>query len=534
MKSSHQALLLPLLIAFSATAKAQAPRAAQENAPRLVVSLLIDGLRSDYMEAFRPLFGDDGLRRLMDGGQVYPNAAAASDFADRAAATASLSTGAAPADHGIVALRWLDRQTGRPVGAVEDSAAKGMNTSETASPVHLVVSTLGDELKVATEGKALVYAVAPFSDAAILSAGHSADAALWLDSRTGQWCTTDYYGALPSVANVRSKINSVADRLKRSKWQPVTPLVGNFSYFLGRGVKQPFSHDLQADDGFERFKTSALVNEEVTGMAESCVATTMLGADDVTDYLAVSLYAGTYMHRPVSSAGMELQDTYVRLDRAVASLINTIEKKVGLDRTLFVLTSTGTEEEETENLEAYRLPGGTIDMKRTAGLLNIYLAALYGGGQYVDGALGTQIYLNHQTLEERHLAVSEVLTRAEDFLLQVRGVKDVYTSRRLLQGAWTPGLSRIRAAYNASVSGDILIEVSPGWKYVNEDTRESRLVRASFVPFPIVFYGYGIRPETLDVPATTDCIAPTLSKAMRIRAPSACKAAPLSLNNKQN
>ena len=532
MKSSSQAILLPLLIALSATAKAQTPRAVQEAAPRLVVSLLVDGLRSDYMEAFRPLFGDDGLRRLMDGGQVYANASSVSDFADRAAATASLVTGAAPADHGIVAFHWFDRQTGRPVGAVEDSAAKGYNTVETVSPVHLVVSTLGDELKVATEGKALVYALAPFSDAAILSAGHSADAALWIDGRTGQWCTTDYYGALPAAANVRSKMQPVADRLKREKWQPLTPLVGNFSYFLGRGVKQPFSHDLQSPDSFERFKTSALINEEVVAMAESCVASTMLGADDVTDYLAVSLYAGTYMHQPVSKVGMELQDTYVRLDRAVASLINAVEKKVGLDRALFVLTSTGTEEEDTENPEAYRLPGGTLDMKRTAGLLNMYLAALYGGGQYVDGAFGTQIYLNHQTLEDRHLAVSEVMTRAEDFLLQVSGVKDVYTSRRLLQGAWTPGLSRIRAAYNVSVSGDLLLEVSPGWKYVNEDTRESHLVRASYVPFPIVFYGYGINPKVIETPVETDCIAPTLSKAMRIRAPSACKAAPLSLNNK--
>lgn len=532
MKNSKGALLIPFLIAFSATGKAQTTHSVQETAPRLVVSILVDGLRSDYMEAFRPLFGTDGLRRLMDGGQVYANASSASDFADRAAATASLATGAAPADHGIVALRWFDRQTARPIAAVEDATAKGVNTSETASPVHLVVSTLGDELKVATEGKALVYAVAPFSDAAILSAGHAADAALWIDGKTGQWCTTDYYGALPAVANARSKMQPVTDRLKREKWQPVTPLVGNFSYFLGRGVKQPFSHDLSTLASFEAFKTSALINEEVAAMAESCVTNTMLGADDVTDYLALSLYAGTFLHQPVSSAGMELQDTYVRLDRAVASLINAVEKKVGIDRALFVLTSTGTEEEDTENPEAYRLPGGTLDMKRTAGLLNMYLAALYGGGQYVDGAFGTQIYLNHQTLEDRHLAVSEVMTRAEDFLLQVRGVKDVYTSRRLLQGAWTPGLSRIRAAYNASVSGDILIEVSPGWKYINEDTKESRLVRASFVPFPIVFYGYGISPKVIETPVSTDCIAPTLSKAMRIRAPSACKAAPLSLNNK--
>lgn len=525
--TATQRYVLSLLTAMSALASAEgAPLTAGKPVPKVVVNILVDQLRSDYLQAFMPLYGDAGFRRLLREGRVYAQAEYPLAAHDRAAAAATVATGTTPSDHGIIALRWLDRATLRPVFCVDDAAYAGVRTTEGSSPKHLGVSTLGDELKVATEGAAQVYSIAPFREAAILSAGHAADGVVWIDDRTGQWCTTSYYGTLPSWAAVRNN-GSLMNRLGNLTWKPSSELVGNFSYFLSGGMKRPFAHSLKGEGRFAAFKTTGLVNEEVAALADHCISGTTLGTDGITDYLSVMFYAGNFENRSVSAAPMELQDIYVRLDRALADLIGSVERKVGLQNALFVLTSTGTEEEEDEDLTKYRIPSGTLDMKRTAALLNMYLVAIYGQGQYVDAVFGRQLYLNHELLERKQLKLNDVLDRVQDFLLQISGIKDVYTSQRLLQGAWTPGISRIRNGYNARFSGDVMIEVAPGWRYVHTDTRESRLVVASYIPFPLFFFGYGLPAATVETPVTVDYVAPTLSQAMRIRAPNACNVKPL-------
>lgn len=522
-------LLLSLLVAVSAlSAEARGTSAPENGVPRLVVNILIDQLRTDYLEAFMPLYGDDGFRRMLNESRIYPNAEYPMARPDRASATATVATGTTPAGHGIVARQWLNRSTLRPTFCLADERFTGTGgNAEKYSPVNLGVSTIGDELKVATEGKALVYAIAPQAEEAVLAAGHAADGAVWIDDRNGRWGSSSYYGALPSWANVRNQYHPAEELLKNTVWKPSSELVGNFSYFLSGGMKQPFAHKMKGERRFAAFKTSGLVNEEVAAAATACIESTMMGADAITDYLAVTFYAGNYEHRPVSEAPMELQDTYVRLDRALAELIAAVERKVGLQNALFVLTSTGYTDEESGDLSKYRIPTGTFDVKRSAALLNMYLVAVYGQGQYVEAAYGTQLYLNHKLIEDKGLNLAEVLERTQDLLLQLEGVKDVYTSQRLLQGAWTPGISRIRGGYNPRFSGDIMIEVAPGWHYVNEDWRENQPVRESFVPYPILFFGSGIAAEKVRQTVTVDCIAPTLSKAMRIRAPNACSAAPL-------
>ena len=521
-------LFLSLLTAMTALATPEA-KAASGGVPRVVVNILVDQLRSDYLNAFMPLYGQEGFVRLLHEGRVYTQAEYPHYRPDRASASATIATGTSPCDHGVVGLRWMDRQTLRPVFCVDNKQYAGILTDDCSAPTFLAVSTLGDELKVASEGRSIVYAIAPYRDAAILSAGHAADGALWIDDHTGNWCTTSYYGAgIPSWAMLADSQQPLADRLKSTVWKPSNELVGKFSYFLSGGMQKPFAHKFnKGDSRYATFKTSGLVNEEVTRMAQQCLNGTLMGADGITDYLAVTYYAGNLEHRTANQAPMELQDTYVRLDKALARLIETVERKVGAGNALFVLTSTGYTDEENGDLSKYRIPSGTFDVERAAALLNMYLVAVYGQGNYIEATLGTQLYLNHRLIEEKQKNLGEVLERTQDFLLQLAGVKDVYTSSRLMQGAWTPGISRIRSGYCARYSGDVLIEVLPGWHFVNQTARENQLVRDSYVAFPIIFFGTGCETEQVSLPVTTDRIAPTVSKAVRIRAPNACSAAPL-------
>lgn len=250
--------------------------------------------------------------------------------------------------------------------------------------------------------------------------------------------------------------------------------------------------------------------------------------DGVTDILNVTYYAGNYDHRSVSTCPMEMQDTYVRLDYQLADLINAVENRVGEGRALFVITSTGyTDSEDEQDLSRYRIPTGTFSITRAQLLLNMYLIAVYGEGQYVEMCRGNELYLNLKLIENRNLNLAEILERCSTFLIQLSGVRDVYTSHRLALGAMTPGISKLRNAYNPKCSGDILIQVSPGWVLVNETTHEKTISRESYMAFPLFIWGCNVPAAVVDTPVTVDMLAPTLSKAIRIRAPNACNLAPL-------
>ena len=496
--------------------------------PRLVVNITIDQLRTDYMEAFSPLYGSGGFKKLFENSRVYTQAQYPSSRLDRASAVATVSTGATPYDNGIVGIQWLDRETLRPVMAVDDNDCEGVMTLDKYSPRRLAVSTIGDELKVATSGKSIVYAIAPFGEEALFGAGHAADGAFWIDNLTGQWCSSSYYSTeLPAWVRSFNSGNSLSTKLKNYSWTPSSDIVGNFNYFLSGAVSKPFSHKFEGTSRYRQFKECGAINDEITNAVLACLNGTQIGADEITDYLSITLHAGNYKNLSGPESPMELQDTYVRIDNALSKVISAVEKKTGANNTLFVITSTGYTNSAAQNLDKYRIPSGTFNISRTSALLNMYLVALFGQGQYVEACHGAEIYLNHKLIEEKQLSLSQILQHCEGFLIDISGIKDVYTSTRLQLGAWTPGISKIRNGYNPKCSGDILLEIAPGWNLINDNTKEVSYCSEAYVNFPIFLYGYNIKAEKITTPVSVERIAPTLSSCMRIRAPNACSAAPL-------
>ena len=491
--------------------------------PRLVVGITVDQLRSDYMNAFVPLYGEGGLKRLMAQGTSYTNVQYKSTNVDRASAIASIFTGTVPYDHGIVSSMWLDRESLRPVFCVSDSKVRGIGTVEGLSPVSLVTTTIGDELKVATKGKAKVYAIAPYSEAAILAAGHSGDCAIWIDDNNGQWASSTYYGSSPACLryiNTTMLANNIAD----IKWTPSDYVTGRINYYIQGDDLSAFNHRFTGIDKFRDYKRSGLVNETVSTAAASLLRAGELGTDGVPDLLSLTYYAGNFN---ASGSTTELQDTYVRLDRQIEELLAAIDKHVGLSNTLIFLTSTGYDDSPEEDLSTYGIPSSEFKLDRCASLLNMFLTAIYGDGQYVEAHYGQYIYLNHKLIEQRQLNLQEILGRCEDFLFQFHGVRDVYTSRRLMQGAWTPGISRIRNSYNPHCSGDIFVEITPGMTLVNEKGVR-KVVRDSYFETPLIFFGQGIKSQKIHTPVTIDYIAPTIAHSIRIRAPNSCAVPPLS------
>ena len=194
---------------------------------------------------------------------------------------------------------------------------------------------------------------------------------------------------------------------------------------------------------------------------------------------------------------------------ALQKLVTEIESLIGKEHALFVLTSTGYSEENIDEYAKYHVPTGVYYINRTANLLNMYLGALWGQGKYVEGTYHNQLYLNHQLLEQKRITLSDATLKAKEFLLQMTGVKRVQTH-----------------LYESHI-GDLVVELAPGWQMQNDDTHEQIQTKQQLAYFPIIFYGANIPAERVKTPVSIERMAPTISKAIRIRAPNACMATPL-------
>lgn len=519
---------IPLTLLATLTIIVAAEAQNVTSAPRLVVNIMIDQLRTDYLEAFAPLYGEGGFKRMLASGRVYTNVSCPFAPIDRASAVATVVTGTTPYYHSIIGTQWLNKETLRPAYCVDDSKQSGLRTRAGSSPANISTSTIGDELKVTSDGRAIVYSIAPFRDAAVLSAGHAADGALWIDDDNGDWCSSSYYfKIMPAWLTAYNVYHSLSSFIDSRTWTPITSLSGSYSYFMSGGVTKPFSHKFAGAQRYREYKASGLVNGDVTDVAKLCVNSCAMGMDAVTDLLNVTYYAGNYNHKPLSDCQMELQDTYVRLDKELARLIDEIEKKVGRDKVLFVLTGTGYSDEEQADYEKYKIPTGTFHIDRASNLLNLFYGGLWGQARYVDACYGSQIYLNHKIFEQKQISFSEATERGMELLSQMSGVRNVYTAQQLLASGDNAYMRRNRNGFNIDRSGDIFIEVAPGWKLINEENNFNKIVRASYIEFPIILYGAGTKAERIVESVTIDRIAPTIAKAIRIRAPNACSTEPL-------
>lgn len=518
-------ILSSLLTVFAFSAL-QAETNAISGVPRLVVGITIDQLRSDYMEAFVNLYGDKGFKHLWREGKVFTDVSYNFSEVDRASAIAAIYTGTTPFRNGIIANQWLDRSSLRPKDCTDDKDFIGYYTSESASPMSMLVSTVTDELEIASKGDALIYAIAPYRDVAILAAGHTTDGAYWLNDETGKWCTSSYYGDCPRWLERYNDKDGVDLRINSLQWEPLHPL----GAYDNPRDESDFSYGFVGERRYRKLKASPCMNEEVNRLVKTIFDNTKIGDDKTTDFLSVTYNAGSYHRETGHESDIEIQDTYARLDNDLAQLLTLIDKKVGLQNTLLFVTSTGYIEHLPLDYTLFRVPAGEFYMNRATALLNVYLMAVYGEGQYVEAYHDCQIYINHKLLEDKQLNRKEVLEQCAVFLADLSGVQKVYTSYDFLLGGMSDEYKQIRNSFHNERSGDLIIEVNAGWKVMNTDSREIQLIHNGHVSFPLFFMGSGIEAKKVETPITTECIAPTLTQFMRIRAPSGSTASAISDN----
>jgi hypothetical protein len=503
---------------------------AQQHAPKLVVCITVDQLRGDYIEYFYNTFGEHGFKRLMNEGVIYNNISFEFSNLDQASAFATLFTGTNPSFHGISGDKRYDFNDNRELSILNDPEFLGNYTRDNYSPRRLLASTIGDELKIASLGRSDVYAIAPDAESALLSAGHAANGAFWIDNINGKWATTTYYKGLPwYVDRYNSSAESLTTRVDKMVWTPVLPIdrYNAFPYVIeNRAFRYTFNDKLK--DCYPDLKTSALVNVEVNRLALQFLEYAAFGTRSCPDMLALTYYAGNYNRLKDKDYTLEIQDTYYQLDRNIEQLLSAIDKKVGMANALIVFMGSG----YYKGIENYpadmQLSGGNFFPKRCIALLNMYLMQLYGQKNWVAGYYNQQIYLNRKLIDDAGIAIESIQEKASDFVAEFSGVQNVITDCALRSGSWNESTVKLYNGTHHLGRGDLIIELQPGWK-INFETpgEKAKTVRNNAVITPVVFMGNGLKPKHIyrEVKATE--IAPTVTHILRIRPPNASQNTPL-------
>jgi hypothetical protein len=293
-----------------------------------------------------------------------------------------------------------------------------------------------------------------------------------------------------------------------------------------------FHHSFSPKDRnrYVQFKSSPFANTEVTDLSIDLITNASLGQRGQLDMINIGYTLAPYDNGTIQTYGLEMQDAYVRLDRDLSRLFDTIEKHVGLDKTVIFITSTGHFTGEGREPSFYKIQSGEFYPKRAVSLLNMYLMALYGQGSWVEGFHNNQIFLNHTLIKDRNLDLEDVRDKSAQFLIDMEGVQDVYTRHRILLRSTNEHTDRLRRGLSSKYSGDIFIELVPGWEIVYDNSNNTRqYVRHNAVEAPFMLLAPKLKAQKITTPIDVTRIAPTIARILRIRAPNGCTARPLDL-----
>lgn len=510
--------------------------AAADN-PRMVVSIMIDGLDDQYLELLRNKFGPNGFNRLLRDGVIISNVDYGTNL-DPVAAASMIMTGASPSITGISGAEVYDRPSERIRSVMFDPDVMGNFTSETLSPKSLGASTIADEIRIAGGGVNRVFAIAPDPELAIATAGHAAGAALWLNDQTGNWATSTFYKDLPNSVTYRNRLKPLAVRMDTMQWAPIADV----GYYPGlpdhlTHYKFRYTFPRANSDRYIRFAASPLINTEVTDLASDLIDDLKLGSIDAgaPDMLSVSYTLQPFDYTKNTDNRYELLDSYLRLDRDLSRLMDKADKASGSAGTVYVVAAMPPNGRTRRDDDRWNIPFGEFSTKRAKSLLNMYLMAKFGNGEWVTSFYEGQFFLNHRLVESAGASAHEIRREAADFLERMSGVSRVITIDEILSGRGDSRLEAMQRNVNPAGSGDLFVEVAPGWETVDDLITPADPSRAVYVNrltpalAPVYILAPDINPQKIDTPVDVRVVAPTVARILRIRSPNAASLPPLSL-----
>lgn len=501
--------------------------------PQLVVGIVVEGLSNEYLELLRNHFTQNGFRRLSEKGVEISDLEYGTPL-DATASTVMLFTGAAPAVNGIGGSTVYDRQSQRPAPVFNDPETIGNFTTETLSPKALGTSTLSDEFRIASGGLGYAYAIAPDPDAAIAMAGHAGNSAFWINDVTGKWSTTTYYTDVPTKVQEINRRAPLEYRLDTLAWEPLLP-IADYPNLPSYKKAYPFRHAFMRSDPnrIRAYKNSAAVNTDVTDMAIGYLSSMSLGRRANPDMLALEYTLAPFTYGRDPDSRPELMDSYLRLDRDLSRLFAAIDAAgPGMDKTLVFVAGTPMTRRQRRDDEKWAIPYGEFSSRKAVSLLNMYLMAIYGNGQWVSGYHNSQLFLHHDLIKERGQKLEEMRLASARFLERMSGVSHAWSLDEVLARNASENPEAFRRNTVATTAGDIFISIAPGWEEIDDDSDTEKprtVIRAVASTAPAFILAPQLTPRKIDTPVDARAIAPTVCRLLRIRSPNGASTPPLRL-----
>lgn len=527
--------IIALLSYITAAMPIVAQRTLPPEKPSLVIGIVVEGLQPDYLERFKENFSDGGFNKLKDQGIYFMNAGYDYAVSLPGPNHATISTGTTPRHHGITSKQWYDRYKKTLVQCHDDTKSfivGGITAKQGVSANHLKSSTIGDELKLSTYGNGKVVAISLDAESAVLLAGHAADAAYWMDNETGNWISSNsYLDWLPDWVEAFNH-KKFGDFYLNNRWELLLD-EERYQYDQKKRIYKDYSLPIDLSkfkgkpDSYQALKNTPFGNMLLKDFAIKAIKNEALGKDATTDILMVNFKgAPAYENKQFGPFSIEMEDFYIRLDLEIETLLSSIEKELGRQNVLVVLTGTQSTSIKPDYLQEYNIPSGHFMHDRSIALLNTYLMALYGQGKWVEEYHAGQVYLNHSLIEDSKYDLIEIQNHASEFLAEFTGVSTAIPAWVLSNRQYDSGLyHKIQESYHPGRSGDIIITLEPGWV---EENKKQEIVSGNVNQrIPICFYGWKTGRGVVSIPINIEDIAPTISLLIGIPLPNSCTGKPI-------
>lgn len=537
MKKIKVISFLSMALLGCGTASAQQSNAAAIERPKLVVGIVVDQMRWDYLYRYQKRYTDGGFKRLLGEGFSCENTMIPYVPSVTAIGHTCIYTGSVPSIHGIAGNNFV--KDGKKVYCTDDDSVKPVGTTSGAalmSPRNLWVSTIGDEMKIASNGRAKVVGVALKDRASILPAGHNPNGAFWFDDQTGCFITSSYYmDHLPKWVEAFND-KRLPEQYLSQKWNTLYPKntytesttdENEYENGIREGVKATLPlnlPELYKKYGYGIIRNTPFGNSLTLDMAKAAIDGEQLGADDETDLLAVSCSSTDYIGHQVGTHAIETEDTYLRLDKAIADFLTYLDSKVGKGNYLVFLSADHGAMNNAAFLQDRRIPAGSWDASATAKKLNHVLAKEYPeAGDIVKTVMNYQVFFNRDEIKSKQLDFDNIKQTVVNVLKEDPSV--LYAcdmAKASTESIPEEVKSRIINGYNRERSGDVVIILKPNFYAHGMKGTDHGAWNSYDTHIPLVFMGWGIKHGATTKQTFMTDIAPTIAAMLHVQAPNGC------------
>lgn len=545
-------ILLLLLSVFSAsiavnaqTGSSAKPATTTPTTPKLIVGIVIDQMRYDYLSKYYNKFGEGGFKKLLNQGFNCKNTSYNYMPTYTGPGHASIYTGTTPAQHGIIANDWFVRSTNAVMYVTDDDTAKTVGSKNPKvgkmSPRNMLASTFGDELKLYNNGKSKVIGVALKDRSSILPAGHLSNGSYWFDSYSGNFVTSTFYKTeLPKwVSNFNAQ--QLAKKYLSQPWNTLLPINqytesaaddNPYEGFFKGETKPVFPHNLPAmytDSSFEVLRYCPSGNTITKDMALTALKGENLGKGAYTDVLAISFSTPDYVGHKFGPQSIELEDTYIRLDKELAELITYLETNYGKDNFLLFLTADHAASYVAEQMMDLKMPAGYFNSTGFVDSLKKLLQKNYGDTAIYSEFINEQIYLNRSLLAAKKLSLEKIQTEVAEFAIGFEGVANAYTAPQLNgEPLKNQSAGLIQNGFYRKRSGDVALLLEPAWMDWSHTGTTHGTPYSYDTRVPLLWYGWKVKTGEYGEPVNITDIAPTISSLLKIMPPNGCTGKPIS------